>query len=185
MTLGLFVEGPSDKDTIPVLIKKFFPKIRIIPQPLHSRGEMFSGAKIMTYVRFLLRRHKDIKKVLVCIDTHCNPKDIRQKVNPIEQELKGIGIRIKYSLIIHALESWLMEDKGLRKVLGERAKIDLPNNLEEICEPEKMLRNIFRKNGKSYQKTRYAPQIAEAIDGKIVRRKSRNFDEFCKAVQDC
>ena len=46
MSLGLFVEGKSDKDAIPKLVRKFLdPSPKIVPRTIH-RGEMFNPQKV-------------------------------------------------------------------------------------------------------------------------------------------
>ncbi len=83
MSIGLFVEGKSDKDTIPRLIRRFLdapPKI--ITRTIH-RGEMFKSEKVKPYLEALLKQHQDVEKVIVCVDSECtDPAEI-------QRELKG------------------------------------------------------------------------------------------------
>jgi hypothetical protein len=184
MSIGLFVEGKSDKATIPKLIRKFLdtpPKI--IPRTIH-RGEMFKTEKVKPYVEALLKQHQDIEKVIVCVDSECtDPADIWEEVSKVERELNEVGLPVRYALVIHALEGWLAADsKALGQVLGRQVRVG--GNLEEVCKPAELLRDIFAQHGKSFQKTRHDPQIARHADPEEIARHSSSFRRFCQLVKD-
>lgn len=184
MSLGLFVEGKSDKDTIPKLIRKFLdtpPKI--IPRTIH-RGEMFKSEKVKPYLEALLKQHQDVEKVIVCVDAECtDPAEIQGEVSKVERELNEVGLPVRYGLVVHALEGWLAADsKALGQVLGRQVRVE--GNLEEVCKPAELLRDIFAQHGKSFQKTRHDPQIARHADPEEIARHSSSFRRFCQLVKE-
>ena len=62
MSLGLFVEGQSDKDTLPILIRKIgyrgAVRCRVV-----DRGSMLSAERMEPYVRSLLKQHPDLNRI--------------------------------------------------------------------------------------------------------------------------
>jgi hypothetical protein len=184
MSIGLFVEGKSDKDTIPKLIRKLLdtpPKI--IARTIH-RGEMFKAEKVKPYLEALLKQHQDIEKFIVCVDSECtDPEEIWEEVSKVERELNEVGLLVRYALVVHALEGWLAADsKALEQVLGRQVRVE--GNLEEVCKPAELLRDTFAQHGKSFQKTRHDPQIACHADPEEIARHSSSFRRFCQLVKD-
>jgi len=186
MNIGLFVEGKSDKDTVPKLIRKLLdapPPPKIIPRTIH-RGEMFKSEKIRPYLEALLRQHQDVEKVIVCVDSECtDPAEIWEEVSKVERELNEMDLPVRYAVVVHALEGWLAADsKALEKVLGRQVRIE--RNLEEVCKPAELLRDIFAQHGKSFQKARHDPQIARHADSGEIAQRSSSFRHFCQLVKD-
>lgn len=186
MSIGLFVEGKSDKDTIPALIRNFLdPSPRIICRRI-PRGDMFNSEKIKAYLVPLLKQHPDVTKVVVCADSECtDPAEIEEKTARIEHELERQGLAIvpRYAVVVHALEGWLAADsKALERVLGTQVRVE--RSLEEVCKPAELLRDIFAQHGKSFQKTRHDPQIARYADPEEIAQRSPSFRQFCQMVKD-
>ena len=186
MSIGLFVEGKSDKDTIPKLIRKFLDTSpKIIPRTIH-RGEMFESEKMKPYLEALLKLHPDVAKVIVCVDSHCtDPEEIRKEVSRVERELARMSLQVtpQYVVVVHALEGWLAADqKALGLVLG--SEVNINRNLEEECKPDELLGDLFAKHGKSFQKTRHDPQIASHADSEEIAHHSPSFRRFCRLIKD-
>ena len=186
MSIVLFVEGKSDKDTIPKLIRKFLdtpPKI--IARTIH-RGEMFKSEKVKPYLEALLKQHQDVEKVIVCVDSECtDPAEIWEEVSKVERELNEMGLPVRYAVIVHALEGWLAADsKALEQVLGRGAEVRIEQNLEEICKPAELLEDIFARHGKDFQKTRHGPRIADRVDHREIAKRSSSFRRFCQLLKD-
>ena len=188
MSIVLFVEGKSDKDTIPKLIRKFLdPPPRIIARTIH-RGEMFKSEKVKPYLEALLKQHQDVEKVIVCVDSECtDPAEIQREVSKVERALSRMGLPVvpRYVVIVHALEGWLAVDpEALRQVLGRGAEVRIEQNLEEICKPAELLEDIFARHGKDFQKTRHGPRIADHVDHREIAKRSSSFRRFCQLVKD-
>jgi len=184
MSLGLFVEGKSDKDSIPQLIRKLLdPSPGIVPRTIH-RGEMFNPQKVKPYLEALLKQHQDIEKVIVCVDSECtNPEEIREEASKAERTLDEMGFQVKYAVAVHALEGWLAADsRALERVLGRQVQIN--RNLEEVCRPAEFLAGIFAQHGKDFRKTRHDPLIARHADPNKIAERSPSFRRFCELVRD-
>ncbi|MGA9347880.1 MAG: DUF4276 family protein [Anaerolineae bacterium] len=188
MSIGLFVEGKSDKDAIPKLIRKFLDTpLKIIPRMIH-RGEMFKPEKVKPYLEALLKQHQDVEKVIVCVDSECtDPAEIQREVSKVERELSKMGLPVvpEYAVVVHALEGWLAADSGaLRQVLGRGAEVRIEQNLEEICRPAELLEDIFAQHGKNFLKPRDAPLLAEHVNPEEIAKRCSSFRRFRQLVKD-
>ncbi len=186
MSPGIFVEGKSDKDAIPKLIRKILdPSPKIIPRTI-PRDEMFNSESLRPYLEALLKKHHDIEKVIVCVDSECtDPEEIWEKASRVERELNEIGLPVRYAMVVHTLEGWLAADpKALEQVLGRGAKLHIKRNLEEVCKPAELLGDLFARYGKDFQKPRYDPQIAEYARPKEIAKRNQSFRRFCQLIKD-
>jgi len=186
MSIGLFVERKSDKDTIPKLIRKLFDTPpRIIPRMIH-RGEMFKAEKVKPYLEVLWKQHQDVEKVIVCVDSECtDPAEIQREVSKVEQELSETDLPVRYAVVVHALEGWLAADsEAVRQVLGRGAEVRIEQNLEEICRPAELLEGIFAQHGKNFLKFRDDPLLAEHVHPEEIAKRSSSFRRFCQLVKD-
>jgi len=188
MSIGLFVEGKSDKDTIPKLIRKFLDTSpKIIPRRIH-RGEMFKSEKVKLYLEALLEQHPDVAKVIVCVDSHCtDPAETRGELSKIERELNKMDLPVvpRYAVVVHSLEGWLAADtEALECVLGKGAHVRIEEDLEEVCEPAELLGDIFAQHGKKFLKTMHDPMIAEHADPRRIAKRNSSFQRFLELVKD-
>jgi hypothetical protein len=187
MSIGLFVEGSSDKKAIPILIHRILEvhgsHQKCICRNLRGKGNVLNAKKIQGHWKALLEQDSDIAKVIVCVDSNCDPAGAQEKALEIERELNEMGLPIRYAVVVHALEGWLAADsKALERVLGRQARIE--RNLEEECKPAELLENIFARHGKNFQKTVHDPQIAEHVRPEEIAKHSPSFRRFCQLVKD-
>jgi hypothetical protein len=187
MSIGLFVEGSSDKKAIPILIHKILEvhgsRQKCICRNLRGKGNILNAKKIQGHWKALLEQDSDIAKVIVCVDSDCDPAGIQEKALEIERELNKMGLPIRYAVVVHALEGWLAADsKALERLLGRQVQIK--RNLEEECKPAEWLENLFARRGKNFQKTRDDPRIAEHVDPREIAKHSSSFRRFCQLVKD-
>ena len=94
MSLGLFVEGLSDRRAIPILIRKLGYRARITSKEL-SQSELLLPDKMAVHIRELLRVRKDVELILICIDS--------ERVDPTETErrtapFRGVSMKCRESL---------------------------------------------------------------------------------------
>ena len=184
MSLGLFVEGQSDKDTIPILIRKLGYaagiRTRVIPQGLMLRSD-----RVRPYIRALLRQHSDIDLVLICIDAEGADPDrlLKQTHQPRESLSRDFAVPVRYAVVDHALEGWLACDPdAVRSVLGPRARVSIRSNPEDHPRPADLLERVFRDNGKRFIKTSHDRQIAEHVTPAAIAARSPTFAAFIGAL---
>lgn len=60
MSIALFVEGKSDKDAIPELVRRFLGASPGIICRVIRRGDMFNSAKIKAHLEPLLKGHPEV-----------------------------------------------------------------------------------------------------------------------------
>ncbi|MFQ6057731.1 MAG: DUF4276 family protein [Anaerolineae bacterium] len=186
--MALFVEGKSDKDAIPELVRRFLSASPGIICRIVRRGDMFNSAKIKAHLGPLLKGHPDVSKVIVCVDSECtDPAEIREEASRIEQELNRMSLPVvpRYVVVVHALEGWLAADsEALEKVLGKGIRVRIEQSLEKVCKPAELLEDIFARHGKNFRKTVHDPLIAEHADPKKIARQSSSFQQFLEIVED-
>lgn len=184
MSLGLFVEGQSDKDTIPILIRKLGYssgiRTRVIPQ-----GLMLRSNRVKTYIRTLIAQDASIDLVLICIDAEEADPDrlLRQTYEPQESLSRDFAVPIRYAVVDHALEGWLACDSdAVRSVLGPRARVSIPGNPDDHPRPSDLLSRVFRDNGRRFVKTTHDRQIAERVTPAVIAARSPTFVAFIDAL---
>jgi len=184
MKVGLFVEGPTDKEVIPILVKKVDQKIKIIVRVV-PQGDLLNPQKIRSYIeKDLLLEHHDLTKVIICRDSECtNPKHIEREFRRGEEELQGLKIPVQLCVVVHALEGWLMADaESLSNFLGGPRLLKIPKNSESLCKPKEALRELFRKANRDYIAQRDCPRIAEMADIKRMAKNNKSFAHFCELL---
>ena len=187
MSLGLFVEGRSDKEAIPILIRKVLEPqgspVKLICRNLRGKGDILKTKKIKGHLEALLEQDPEIAKVIVCVDSNCDPAGTQEKAVKIERELNEMGLPVRYAVVVHALEGWLAADsKALAQVLGRRVQIK--RNPEEICKPAELLEDIFARHGKNFQKVRHDSKIAEHASPRRIAERNSSFQRFLELVKD-
>ena len=184
MSLGLIVEGASDKTSIPVLARKLGYSRKIRARVL-SRGDMLIPRKVARIVSDMTRRDSDIQVVVVCIDAEREEPDrMLSGVLPLERRLNGIArVQVRYAIVDHALEGWLACDEdALREVLGPRAKIAIRGNPERHANPADTMTQVFRANGRRFDKRRDNPRIAERVSPASLAERSPTFRRFADLI---
>ena len=190
MKIALFVEGPSDKAVLPILVKRILgERTGVIVRDFHGRGNLLNEKRVCAIAQVLLRESPDVSKIVVCVDSECTPGDQTERViRKIEKSVNaGIQQRcsVHYIAVIHALEGWLLTDPdAITEHLGRRAKVKIPNRAASDCRPKEVMKAIFRKVGKGYLATREAPRIAERIDIDKIANRNSSFARFREQVAD-
>ena len=190
MTIGLFVEGPSDERSIPILARKILASkgvrhgvvVRVAP-----RGNLFNAQKMKVHIDTLLRTHQDITKVIICVDSDCNPPEAEGLAKSAEGQLVNLRLKtlLRYVVVVHALEGWLAADTGaVGKVVGANVASYIPQDLEGVCKPADLLDQIFDKYGKDFRKTQHDPLIADYADPAAIARRNSSFRQFQEAITD-
>ena len=185
MSLGLLVEGQSDKDTIPILARQLGCDERIRARVV-SRGQMLASNAISRYLTKFLRESSDVSRVIVCLDAEReNPAQVLDSTRPIERRLnETLHVQVNYVVVDHALEGWLACDEdALRAVLGgSRARINIRGNPEDHPTPADLLERVFRDNRRQFRKTRDNPRIAENSSPERIGRRSPTFRRFAEIL---
>ena len=184
MSLGLIVEGQSDRATIPILARRLGYEARIRSR-IVSRGDMLAQRTISRYLTKFLRETRDVTLVIVCLDAEReNPAQVLASTRQIELRLNDIlSVPVRYAVVDHALEGWLACDEdALRSVLGPRARINIRGNPEDHPAPADILRRLFRDNRRKFRKTQDDPKIAQAATPQNIAAKSPTFRRFAQLI---
>ena len=177
IALGIFVEGPSDREPHKHLLRKLGHasiQTRVVPQ-----GNMLDTDTMQRHIEAVLLLHQDISHVLVLRDSEgVAPEGTYELMRPAERELRARfpDLGIDYVVVDHSIEGWLLCDaEALRVVLGTRARINVPGNPDQNPRPADLMKGIFRANGKEFRKTTHNPAIAEAARVEEIRQCSQTF----------
>ena len=180
MSLGLYVEGRSDKDTIPILIRKLGHRLRIITKAV-SQSELLIGDKMARHLTVLLRERHDVDLVLICIDSErVDPSVTKERSRTVERMLnRDSPVPVRYAIVDHALEGWLAcDEEAIQSALGPRARINIQGNPDDHPTPAGILRGVYRENGRKFRKTRDNPIIAERVRPVRISQRSSTFRVF-------
>jgi hypothetical protein len=189
LRIAIFVDGPSDRDTLKILTRKLLAErkptpgleFRVLP-----RGDFFSSSKISAYLAYLCRTHPDVRKAILCLDCECTPtEEVQPKLSDVQRETRREhpSLNPTFVLKVHALEGWLACDRqALREVLGTDPT-GYPEP-ESVCKPKELLATVFKKANKEFDYMRDDPQLAQEIDIETLCRSSPSFCEFRKGIED-
>ena len=184
MSLGLFVEGRSDKDTIPVLIRKLGYRMRTIAKVV-SQSELLIGDKMARHLAVLLREHNDVDLALICIDSErVDPSVTKERSRPVERLLdRESTVPVRYAVVDHALEGWLAcDEEAIQSVLGPRARVNIQGNPEDHPDPADILHRVYRQNRRNFRKTRDNLKIAQLVTPEHIAAKSPTFRRFSEIL---
>jgi len=153
--IGFVVEGPSDKAVIDKVLEKL-EKLNLPSREIKvaKGGKIKNKNKLKSHYFYL--KIRGCQRVLVLIDSHCNPSDIR---NEFEEYIANIGGKL--FVVEHAIESWLLADvNAISIVLGKEIRKKIPN-INERHKPEEILNDIFKEYaGRDYEENKDAGKIA-------------------------
>ena len=185
MSLGLLVEGQSDRDTIPILAKRLGYDARIRARVV-SRGQMLASNAISRYLTKFLGESRDVNRVIICLDAEReDPAHVLASTRQIERRLNEmLHVRVNYAIVDHALEGWLAcDEKALRDVLGgSRARVNISVNPEDHHTPADLLVQVFRDNRRKFRKTRDNCRIAMHASPERIASRSPTFRKFAEIL---
>ncbi len=189
MKIALFVEGKSDKSTIPILVRKILERESARPavvSRVRPRGDLLSADKVAAFVsRDILQQHRDTDKIIVCVDSECTPvEETKVLAQETERRLQELGVSPlpRYCVMRHALEGWLGADvNALSDVAGRPVK--LSESAAIACRPKELLEEAFRKAGKEFVYVRDDPRIAEKVDPATLERENESFAHFRRLIE--
>ena len=184
LSLGLLVEGQSDRDTIPILARRLGYSRRIRSRVV-SRGEMIAPDSISRYLTKFLRETRAVTQIIICIDAEReNPDLMLASTRPTQRHLNELlPVQVNYSVVDHTLEGWLAcDEEAIQSVLGPRARVNIRGNPEEHPNPADLLKQVFRDNGRQFQKTRHDPLIAQHASSERIAARSPTFRRFSEIL---
>ena len=185
MSLGIFVEGPSDRQAIPILIRKV-GYLGGVESRVVSQGEMLDASKMSAQVRALLVVQRMVDRIIVFRDSEgTDPQETLRLMEPVYSTLNAEGrVPVDYVVVDHSLEGWLACDiDALRAVLGRNARIRTGENPDDNPRPARLMERIFKANGKTYRKTVHAARIAEAANWRNISKNSITFRRLVRLLR--
>lgn len=171
-----FLEEPSTKEVLNVLVPKIVPGIEFQPVPFSGRGALESGLR----TKLIRWNDPDVKFVVVEDQDSANCIDRKSKLQKIVDETdKDVLIRI----VCRELESWYFGDLlAVEKAYGidglaKNAKKAKYRNPDAIKNPKEE----FKRLVKGHQQILGAQKIAPYMD--IDANTSKSFQAFVSGIR--
>lgn len=177
MTLAIFVEGLSDKASIPILLRKL-GQTRIITRTV-SAGDMLDVDVMARHIHAIGTRKIDM--VIIFRDSECtDPEEFIAKAKIAERKFSARKRKasVRYVIVDHSLEGWLgCDETALRAVLGSNAKLSNRFDPSKACRPAEAMRKLFRHNrlNNPFNKILHNQIMAASADPRVIAQKSPTF----------
>lgn len=189
MSLLLLTEGKGEALALRVLARKLIPASQAIHTIYLPKGNLLSSPKkVAARIRAERSKGAHTTKVLICVDSECTPVEetqhlVKQNEKEIAKLLPWAIPVLRYVIVDHSLEGWLLGDLGaLERVLG--SAVDPQAVAPRDCRPEKTMRQLFARQGKEFIKMRDNPRIAEAARPAELAKGSPTFRLFRRVISD-
>jgi hypothetical protein len=189
MNIGIVVEGPSDKATYPILLRR----IRNDIGELQSRdcgGKSRLKRAFVGYLKEFNRNHAwNINTALVIRDSDCKPPHI------IEEELGGLlddpgfgrTFRVEFFATKCQLETWLIADENaINQIASLRGERKLVGPAQFQFETDNRAKQFFLAQLSSVNlpsTTAIYKEIADRMDFDRVASRCANFQRFIDKIR--
>lgn len=189
MKIALFVEGPSDRDTLSILAQKVSPGTGLVTRVL-GRGNLLNPDRVRVFIEEdVKKQHSDVRKVVLCVDSECTrEEDLLDTLRPLERQLRRLvgNPPVFYSAVIHAIEAWLASDaSALGRYLGSPNIADPTTRVVvNACRPKQALAKLFHRSRREFINVRDNPNLAHELDPQVAARTCRSFARFVRLVRD-
>jgi hypothetical protein len=188
MKIAIFIEEDSSKKLMRTFIHRILGKNVGIVERVKKQQDLLKEEKVEAYIKNdILLEHLDISKIIICVDCECTPEEERlEQTIKIEKNLKSkIGQPLSYINIVHAIEGWLLSDSEcIQEYLGSRVKVNIPPSASKECKPKDVMKDIFRKAGRSYLHTVHNAKIAELANPERMIKSNKSFKKFYDVIKD-
>jgi len=168
-TVGLIVEGKSDREALPLLVRRATgdERLRIVPR-VARRGDMFNARKVATLACEMKRTNQGLEKILVCVDCEDAPSTaVNKQGTTVRREIQALAppISPQYVVVVHALESWTGANP-------------------EALRPKERLRSLFRRHCREFDVMRDNRALASRASIEAIKSRNRSFAGFHQVVVD-
>lgn len=185
MSLGVFVEGPSDRDAIRILLAKLGQTVRHVS--VVRQGRMLNVDTMASQIESAVRSSPRLSRVLIFRDSEgVDPEETYEKSRGPERELNQLFTRfpINYIIVDHSIEGWLAWDiEAVHQVIGGGKYLSLISNPEANRHPATLLSRIFRANGRDFNKATHNHVLAELADTDLIFQKSPTFARLVQLLR--
>jgi hypothetical protein len=121
-------------------------------------------------------------KIIICVDSECTAPEITERnLGPCKKAIRDLKIKtpVDFLVIVHALETWLAADEeALHNALNAKRAIKTAGNLEMECRPVSILKEVYRKYGREFIKSKDDLIIAGHADPAQIAKRCSSFRRF-------
>lgn len=153
-----------------------------------GRGDLLKASKVVAHTIGLWRLHRNLRKVVACIDCEEYPiGHVQADVSRVLSEVRKMAPPLipDYVIVLHALESWTGADEdALRASLrvGNRTRIRAIAASDQ--RPKEALRQLFQRHGQNFLGQKHNLALAKIVTLETLRTKNPSFVEFEQKVLD-
>ena len=185
MRLGLIVEGHTEVQAVPELVRRWAAEagvwVDIAPPRRVKRTQIRRPGEVERHVKRLAQTQGPLGAVLLVIDADDDPWQT------LESELQATGVAtgvpFRAVAAVRTFEAWPLAAKpSLAGVRGIRASAAVPAEGAEAVANGASRLTANMDGGRRYLKTDDAPALAARMDLAMARANSPSFQRFCDAL---
>jgi hypothetical protein len=150
-----------------------------------GQGDLLSTDKMSVRIRYAKASHRDLARVLLCVDSE--GEDIARRQSAIDSVVGGVGplkgLAVRGVVVDRSPEGWILCDRqAVASYLSlSQSGLKYPNP-EGAPRPVQHMERLFRIANRDYTKTHDLPRLANIVNPEIIARSSPTFQLFHKAL---
>jgi hypothetical protein len=161
-TIWLIVEGRTDGEIVRSLLRRRYPKLRVVPiKPTGSKPNLSRLAEqIEELIKSALAERDSRDCVAVLHDADIQVQPDRASYERIQKICEQHAPHVKLVIAHDEIEAWLLADSGLCEWLSQT-----PRNCDGERQPSLILRSWLDKAGKPRYREENLPRILNNTQG--------------------
>jgi len=194
LKLGFALEGKSDYQVIPILVRRLVAEIYpaiVLSSPTTLRPREHGHGFIKRLPILARQMQGEGVHILVAV-VDANDRFVserRRLLQEAQEQCRGqVSLCLATGLAVHALEAWLLDSEALFAVFDGR-RADLPSwpSPDRVDNPKATLNQAVRAltGGRELGFSSFADDLAQAVRLNALRRNCTAFQDFVESLSAC